>query len=344
MNWKDWRAPILALLLATAAPAIATAGKPSTHPWANTALSPDRRASLLVAQMTQDEKLRLVIGAFGRTQPGQYTPPKAARPNSAGYVPGIPRLGVPPLWETDAGMGVATQRTIVVAETGGPILMPWLDQVGAVLETWYPGTRGGEAIARLLFGEVDPSGRLPISFPRGEHQLPRPRLDGDPKAPDAMFAVDYSEGAAVGYKWYDRQGLEPLFPFGYGLSYTRFAYDGLRARAEGAAVTIAFNVRNVGGRAGKDTPQVYVGPRAGGWEAPRRLAGWRKVSLKPGRAQHVTLTVDPRLLATYDSAAQVWRIAPGDYEISLGASSRSLTSHATVTLAARTLPATWPGR
>ena len=737
MTWQDWRAPTLALLLATTAPNLATA-KPPARPWMNTSLSADQRAALVVGKMTQAEKLGLVIGAFGRTQPGQYTPPRAARANSAGYVPGIPRLGIPPLWETDAGMGVATQRTsgkvrertslpsglataatwnpelayrggamigaeardsgfnvllaggvnlmreprngrnfeyagedpllagvmvgaqirgaqsnhivatakhfavndqengrnflsseigdaeartsdlmafqiaveqgdpgsvmcaynrvntayacendyllnqvlkrdwgfkgwvmsdwgavhstvqaanggldqesaasfdaspffgvalkqavadgkvsqarlddmarrivrglfakgvidhpvairpidfaahaavtqadaeeamvllkndgallplsatarriavigshadvgvlsgggssqvyavggvggmavpglgpndfpgplvyhpssplkairaqapradvayadgtdpqaaaalaahsdiavvfvnvwsaesldsplglpdgqdalvaavakanshtVVVLETGGPVLMPWLDQVGAVLEAWYPGTRGGEAIARVLFGEVAPSGRLPISFPRSEDQLPRPRLDGDPKAPNQMFDVQYSEGAAVGYKWFDRQKLEPLFPFGYGLSYTRFAYDGLQARAAGDAVTIGFDVKNLGDRAGKDTPQVYIGPKAGGWEAPRRLVGGQKGDLAPGRAQHVIHTVDPRLLATYDPATRTWRIAPGDYEISLGASSRSLTSHATVSLAARTLP------
>jgi beta-glucosidase len=235
----------------------------------------------------------------------------------------------------------ANPHTIVVLETGGPILMPWLDRVGAVLAAWYPGTRGGEAIASVLFGQTNPSGRLPITFPKSEDQLPRPKLDGDPAKPDAPIRVAYTEGAAVGYKWFDRQKLEPLFPFGYGLSYSRFEYGGLQARADGGAVTIAFDVRNTGDREGKDTPQVYIGPAAGGWEAPRRLAAWRKVSLKPGGVQHVTLTVDPRLLATYDTTARAWRIAAGDYQVFLGASSRSLGSPVSVQLPASTLPASY---
>ncbi len=242
----------------------------------------------------------------------------------------------------------ANRKTVVVLTTGGPVLMPWLDKVGAVVEAWYPGTAGGEAIARVLSGEVDASGRLPVSFPRSEADLPRPKLDGLDKAKDQPFDVDYSiEGAAVGYKWYDLKRIQPLFPFGHGLSYSRFAYSNLKAAAVGDKVTVSFDVKNVGPRAGKDVPQVYVSPKAGAngatWEAPQRLAGFQKVALAPGASQHVVLTIDPRLLAVWDGKARGWSIAAGQYEIALGASSRALSSTAQVSLAARSLPVS-PGR
>ena len=239
----------------------------------------------------------------------------------------------------------ANKKTVVVLITGGPVVMPWLDKVGAVVEAWFPGTAGGEAIARVLSGEVDATGRLPVSFPKSVADLPRPKLDGGGKAEGEMFDVDYDiEGAAVGYKWYDLKKIEPLFPFGYGLSYTKFAYSNLTATAAGDKVTVSFDVKNVGMRAGKDVPQVYVAPKAGGWEAPKRLAGFKKVSLAPGATQRVTLTVDPRLLATWDGKAHGWQIAAGQYDIALGASSRALSSTAQVTLAARSLPVSPAGK
>ena len=233
----------------------------------------------------------------------------------------------------------ANKKTVVVLLTGGPVLMPWLDKVGAVVEAWFPGAAGGEAIARVLTGEVDASGRLPVTFPKSVAELPRPKLDGLGKPDGEMFDVDYTlEGAAVGYKWYDLKKIEPLFAFGHGLSYTKFAYSNLTASASGDKVTVSFDVKNVGQRPGKDVPQVYVGPKAGGWEAPKRLAGFQKVSLAPGASQRVTVTVDPRLLAVWDSKAHGWSIAAGQYDIALGASSRAISSTAQVTLAARSLP------
>lgn len=232
----------------------------------------------------------------------------------------------------------ANNKTVVVLITGGPVLMPWLDKVGAVVEAWFPGTAGGEAIARVLTGEIDATGRLPVTFPKSVADLPRPKLDGDPKKPEELFDIDYDiEGAAVGYKWYDAKQIEPLFAFGHGLSYTTFAYSNLKAVAAGDKVTVSFDVKNTGARAGKDVPQVYVGPKAGGWEAPKRLAGFKKVSLEPGATQHVSLTVDPRLLATWDGKAHGWSIAAGAYDVSLGASSRKISSTAEVTLAAKSL-------
>lgn len=239
----------------------------------------------------------------------------------------------------------ANRKTVVVLLTGGPVLMPWLDKVGAVVEAWYPGTAGGEAIAQVLTGEVDASGRLPVSFPKSVADLPRPKLDGDPTKPDDLFDVNYDiEGAAVGYKWYDLKQIAPLFPFGHGLSYTKFAYSNLTASAAGDKVTVGFDVKNVGARAGKDVPQVYVSPKAGGWEAPKRLAGFKKVALAPGATQRVTLTVDPRLLAVWDDKAHGWSIAAGQYDIALGSSSRALASTAQVTLAARSLPVSPAGQ
>ena len=233
----------------------------------------------------------------------------------------------------------ANTRTVVVLETGGPVLMPWLPKVGGVVEAWYPGSAGGEAIARVLTGEVDASGRLPVTFPAALAQLPRPVLDGDPKKPDDSFPVDYTiEGAAVGYKWFDKQGHQPLFAFGHGLSYTSFAYDNLKATSKDGVVTVSFDVKNTGPRAGKAVPQVYVSPKAGGWEAPQRLAAFSKVDLAPGATTSVTLAVDPRLLATWDSKAHGWSVAAGDYTVTLGASSRDTAAKVDVAVAAKAIP------
>jgi beta-glucosidase len=233
----------------------------------------------------------------------------------------------------------ANGKTVVVLQTGGPMLMPWLPKVGAVVEAWYPGSEGGEAIASVLTGAVDASGRLPVTFPASLAQLPRPVLDGDPKKEDQPFEVDYTiEGAAVGYKWFDKKGHQPLFAFGHGLSYTTFAYDNLKAETKDGVVTVSFDVRNTGARTGKAVPQVYVSPKAGGWEAPQRLAGFKKLELKPGATASVALTVDPRLLATWDDKAHGWSVAAGDYTVTLGASSRDTAAKADVTVAAQAIP------
>jgi beta-glucosidase len=243
-------------------------------------------------------------------------------------------------------VAAANPKTAVVLETGGPVLMPWLPKVGAVVEAWYAGTNGGEAIARVLTGEVNPSGRLPITFPQSADQLPRPVIDGDNAKPELMVDANYDiEGAAVGYKWFDQKGHKPLFAFGHGLSYSTFGYSDLKTSVVGDTLTVSFTVKNTGKTAGKDVPQVYVGPKAGlGWEAPRRLAGFKKVDLAPGASTKVSVTVDPRLLATFDSKAKAWTIAAGAYEVSLGASSRDLSAKAEVTLAAKTLPVSYDAK
>jgi beta-glucosidase len=234
-----------------------------------------------------------------------------------------------------ASVAAANAKTVVVLETGNPVLMPWIGKVQGVVEAWYSGTSGGEAIARVLTGEADASGRLPITFPASLDQLPHPKLVGSDVPPMQPFDLDYPEGAATGYKWYDRQGLTPAFPFGFGLSYSSYAYENLSAKEEGGKVTVSFTVKNTGARAGKDVPQIYVGHQGDGWEAPRRLAGWQKVALAPGESKQVSLTVDPRLLAHFDGKQHKWVIAKGAYELSLGSSSRSFAQQTSVTLEAK---------
>ncbi|MRW89981.1 glycosyl hydrolase [Duganella sp. FT80W] len=216
----------------------------------------------------------------------------------------------------------ANPKTVVVLQTGNPVVMPWLDKVGAVLEAWYPGTSGGAAIARVLNGEVNPSGHLPATFPASLAQLPRPVLDGDAKTKDENIiekvATDYNiEGAAVGYKWFDLKGHKPLFPFGYGLSYTSFALGELSAKPAGSGIEVTFSIKNTGKRDGKAVGQVYVSSLAGGWEAPKRLGGWDKLDLKAGASGQATLKIDPRLLGVYDSASKTWKIAAGEYLVTL---------------------------
>jgi len=236
-----------------------------------------------------------------------------------------------------AAVASANPRTVVVLETGGAVFMPWLDKVSGVLQAWYPGTSGGEAIAKLLFGQVNPSGRLPISFPRDESQFARPALIESAQGKQSGD-VHYNEGAMVGYKWFDAKNQRPLFPFGFGLSYTNFKYANLQARLDGQDLMVKFDVRNSGAREGKDVPQVYVSPAAGGWEAPKRLAGWRKVDLKPGTSATVELRVDPRLLAVF-SDANGWHIAAGTYKVMVGSSAVDLALDTSLQLTDRKLPA-----
>ena len=232
----------------------------------------------------------------------------------------VPNLSLPNKQDAlIAAVAAANRKTVVVLETGGPVTMPWLDKVPAVLEAWYPGTSGGEAIASVLFGEVNPSGHLPATFPVSEAQLPRPVLDGYPEVADRRFDVHYHEGAAVGYKWFDLKGHTPLFPFGHGLSYTRFALADLKAGVKDGVLHAWFSVKNTGKVAGKEVAQVYVSPLTARWEAPRRLAGFQKVEVKPGASVQGAVTVDPRLLADYDSASKTWKVAKGDYKLILAA-------------------------
>jgi beta-glucosidase len=227
-----------------------------------------------------------------------------------------------------AAVAAANRRTIVVLETGGPVLMPWLEAVSAVLEAWYPGSSGGEAIADVLFGDVNPAGRLPITFPASLEQLPRPKLDdtSDPSRDVGSqshalqgFDVDYDiEGADVGYRWFARTGAKPLFPFGHGLSYTRFGYSDLEVTG-GDTLRISFSVTNEGERAGKDIPQVYVADRAG--TKGLRLIGWGNVSLAPGETRRVEVVADPRVLGDWSTQRRAWQVRAGDYTVNVGRAS-----------------------
>jgi beta-glucosidase len=243
--------------------------------------------------------------------------------------------------ELIAAVAAANPRTIVVLETGGAVLMPWLAQVPAVLEAWYPGGRGGEAIARLLFGEIDAEGRLPISFPSSEAQLPRPELPGaGPPSPTGLYAtrapgsfpVEYLEGADVGYRWFEKQGLTPAFAFGHGLSYTRFRYSGLKVTG-GQHLRVSFEVTNVGTRAGVETPQVY----AAGAGHTRRLIGFHKLALKPQEKRRVEVEADPRLLARFDAAKPGWVLAPGRYAVTVGPEAAMVSLEGAATLEAQRL-------
>jgi beta-glucosidase len=230
-----------------------------------------------------------------------------------------------------AAVAAANPHTVVVLESGVPNLMPWLDQVGAVVEAWYPGGRGGEAIANVLTGRVNPSGRLPITFPAALAQLPNPALPGaDLPNETTPFDIRYPEGSDVGYRWFARQGIRPLFPFGYGLSYSGFRYSGLKV-AGGRTVTASFTVTNSGARAATDIPQLYLKsePR----RAQQRLIGWSRVALKAGESRTVTLTADPRLLANW--ADKGWRVDPGAYAVFVGSDATTpvLAGSATVTAA-----------
>ena len=233
-------------------------------------------------------------------------------------------------------VAAANPHTIVIMETGGPVLMPWLPKVQAALEAWYPGENGANAIARILSGAVNPSGRLPMTFPQSESQLPRPALPGanirQTAGAPVLFDANYTEGANVGYKWFAVRKLQPLFPFGFGLSYSSFAYGGLKATG-GAGLSASFDLRNSGNREGKETAQLYVTPPGG---VPR-LVGWSKVDLRPGESRHLTITADPRLLASFDETAHLWKVADGDYAVALGASFADTRASATVHVNAATI-------
>ncbi|MBO9576942.1 MAG: glycoside hydrolase family 3 C-terminal domain-containing protein [Sphingobium sp.] len=213
-------------------------------------------------------------------------------------------------------VAAANPNTIVVLQTGGPVRMPWLNKVKGVVQAWYSGQKGGEAIARVLFGEVNPSGRLPMSWAVDESQLPRPVIPGWGQAEGSVAKVDYTiEGSDVGYRWYARQKTNPLYWFGHGLSYTSFAYANLAVTA-GTTLSASVDVTNSGARAGSDVVQLYLTGRPGG--PARRLIAFQKVSLAPGETRKVTLTADPRLLADFDETGHGWKIDAGAYSVGIG--------------------------
>ncbi|MCX6627243.1 MAG: glycoside hydrolase family 3 C-terminal domain-containing protein, partial [Candidatus Solibacter sp.] len=228
-------------------------------------------------------------------------------------------------------------RTLVVLNTGGPVEMPWKDRVRAILEMWYPGQEGGWATANVLAGRVNPGGKLPITFPVRLEDAPA-RAAGHPERlgpaaplgasgtnPEAP-AVMFSEGIAVGYRWYDQQNIEPLFPFGHGLSYSRFEYSHLNVEATAAGLAVTFTLRNDGRVAGAEVAQIYLGPAEGApvGMAVKSLAAFRRVELGAGQSRRVTLRVDARALEYWSVDRHGWRLAEGQRPVYAGSSSRDI--------------------
>jgi beta-glucosidase len=238
-------------------------------------------------------------------------------------------------------VAAANPRTIVVLNTGGPVAMPWKDDVRAILEMWYPGQEGGWATADLLLGRANPGGKLPVTFPIRIEDAPA-RAAGHPErlAPargsggtnGETRAATYSEGIAVGYRWYDRQNIQPLFPFGHGLSYTRFEYSQLSVTRGTEGVDVVFTLRNAGARRGAEVAQAYIGPPAGGDVefAPQSLAGFERVEIEPGGTRQVAIHIGARALSYWSTAAHDWVMPEGSRAICLGSSSRDIRLKATI--------------
>ncbi len=227
-------------------------------------------------------------------------------------------------------VAAAQPRTVLVLQTGGPVLTPWRDDVPAILEAWYPGQNGGTAIARVLFGDSEPGGRLPATFPLREEDEP---TAGDPeKYPGVGERVTYKEGVLIGYRWFDAKRLAVAYPFGHGLTYSTFAFRDLRV-APGDDATASVEVENTGARRATAVPQLYVGmpaPREGVEQPPWQLKGFERVTLEPGERRRVTMTLDERAFSYWDTPADGWRVARGCYRIAVGPSSRDLPLQATI--------------
>jgi beta-glucosidase len=241
----------------------------------------------------------------------------------------------------------ANPHTVVVVESGGPITMPWVDKVSAIVEAWYAGSSGSDAVANVLFGDVNPSGKLPLTFPRSEADLPHPTIVKPPREsrPNFMqgepwkqiaaglppFQVTYDEGVKVGYKWYDAEKKPVLFPFGFGLSYTTYVYSNLRV-TPGKNPAVTFTVKNTGKRDGAEVAEVYASLPASTSEPPKRLVGFSKVALRAGESKDVTVEVNPKYLSIFNVEQNGWQLVPGEYSFMVGGSSQSLPLKQAVTL------------
>jgi beta-glucosidase len=255
----------------------------------------------------------------------------AIRPEGEGF--DLPDLSLP--YGQDAvieAVAAANPNAIVVLQTGNPVAMPWAGRVKAIIEAWYPGQAGGQAIAEVLAGRVNPAGRLPITFPTDIAQTPRPEAPGIDASCGTPITVRYDEGAEIGYRWFAEKGTKPLYAFGYGLSYTTFSYNNLTVNG-GETITASFTVTNTGSREGADVPQLYLTEAAG--DKRMRLLGFERVALEPGESKRATVTADPRLLARFDSAAARWRIAEGAHRVAVGRSASDLVLTADAALTPR---------
>ncbi|PYX84733.1 MAG: glycosyl hydrolase, partial [Acidobacteria bacterium] len=246
-----------------------------------------------------------------------------------------------------AKVAAANPNTVIVLETGGPVTMPWAGQVGAILEAWYAGSKGSEAVANVLFGDVNPSAKLPLTFPRGDADLSHPQIVKAPResvpndrqrevwkqiaAGLPPFQVTYDEGVKVGYKWYDAEHKPVLFAFGHGLSYTTYSYSGLKVEP-GKAPRVRFTVKNTGERPGAEVAQIYASLPVGASEPPKRLVGWSKVKLEPGESKEVTVEVEPKYLSIFNVEQNGWQLVPGEYGFMVGGSSQDLPLKQSVSL------------
>ncbi|MEA2584542.1 MAG: beta-glucosidase [Thermomicrobiales bacterium] len=229
-------------------------------------------------------------------------------------------------------VAAANPNTVVVLQTGSPVSMPWLDRVAAVVQAWYPGQECGNAIADVLFGVVNPSGKLPQTFPA--------RLEDNPayiNYPGDNGRVRYGEGIFVGYRYYEKKRVAPLFPFGYGLSYTRFAYGNLRLSADTLSpdeqLTVTVDVTNAGDRPGQETVQLYVRDVAARLSRPEKeLKGFTKLALAPGETKMATLPLDRTALAYWDDAKHSWVAEAGEFEVLVGGASAGIRAQATFRL------------
>jgi beta-glucosidase len=210
--------------------------------------------------------------------------------------------------------------------------MPWRDCVKGIVQAWYPGQAGGQAIAEVLTGRVNPSGRLPITFPADLAQTPRPELPALGTPWVTPTTIRYDEGADVGYRWLAKSDAKPNYAFGHGLSYTSFSYGNLTING-GETITAAFTVTNTGKRSGSNGPQLYLTDAAG--EKRMRLLGFERVELDPGASRRVRITADPRLLARFDAGAGQWRISNGVHRVALGKSAGDLVLTAEAPMTSR---------
>jgi beta-glucosidase len=319
-------------------------GFKATNPWGGEGEMADWRAEHYSGTAPIAELRKILPNAAIRYEPGLYPASAAAAAHRAdvaivfvtkyeqeGY--DSPDLTLPAGQDAVVtAVAAANPNTIVVLETGNPIAMPWRDHTKGIIAAWYPGQAGAQAIAEVLTGKINPSGHLPVTFPVSTADLPRPDAPGLGTPENEPITVDYSEGADVGYRWFAKQGRAPLYPFGYGLSYTHFGYSDLHLHGK-SDITATFTVRNEGDRAGADIPQLYLTSMAG--TKTLRLLGFQRVSLSPGESRQVDLHIDSRLLASFDTHAKQWRISPGRYEISLAKYAGAEGQSATVTLPKR---------
>jgi beta-glucosidase len=241
-----------------------------------------------------------------------------------------------------AAVAAANPHTIVVLETGSSATMPWAGDVSAIVEAWYAGSAGADALANVIFGDVNPSAKLPVTFPKSDADLPHRSIVKPPREstthgePDAWkkiaaglpaFQTTYDEGLKVGYKWYDAEKKQVLFPFGYGLSYSTYSYANLRVTpgaTPGSKISLTFTITNTSNRAGAEIAEVYAALPAAAAEPPKRLVGWNKVKLNPAESKDVVVEVDPKYLSIFNVDQNAWQLVPGDYTIMVGGSSQSL--------------------